>query len=168
MAAEFKYFDIVVFYVLALYLLTLLIFLCVRRTNVKKSIIDRGINLEQPTFYDTATFSFELTTRFEDVTQSSWKGLKILLCVYRFTMLVFFLGFAVILANIQSQRGIYFLTNWNSVIVTAYFLVAFTSSIISIYYQYNRTEDDLRMGGVIIWYVAQFLCLLEYAPLISN
>lgn len=151
MASEFRFFDVMIFFVLIWYVSILCVFLCIRRTNVKKSIIERGINLEQPTFYDTALFSFELRTRFEDVTQSAWKGLKMVLCAFRFTMMVFFLGFAVILTSIQRQRGIFFFTNWNSLIVSFYFFAAFVSSVISLYYQFNRTEYDLRIGGVIIW-----------------
>lgn len=159
MANPYLYFNELVFFVLGLYTVVLVVFLVIRRRQVRRDVENRGLDnddVRDP--LNDATCSFELRTRFEEVTQSAWYGMKFLLAFYRLVMLVFFVGFAVILSSIQYNYGVYFFTNWNALLVTLYFFLAFVASCVNIaVVNFSSRAPEIRAGGYVFWYSLQLL-----------
>ncbi|KAJ1387312.1 hypothetical protein B484DRAFT_7361, partial [Ochromonadaceae sp. CCMP2298] len=142
-AQEFDYFGLTIFFTLLLYVFVLSLFLCLRRSNIKRVLEYRAVHTREPTqeddFFDQATFSFEFRTDFEHVTQSSLgKGCKFFLLLSRLFCAIFFLSTAVVLNAVEDSHGLYYFTAWNSLMVMSFFICAASCSALSLYWKSKR------------------------------
>ena len=141
----YAYFGYVIFFVLFLYVIILSIFLCIRRTNIKNAIefrnTVRGTNDEEQDFYDRANYSFEFRTDFDAMTVSALgKGCKFFLMCSRVVGLIFFFTASIMINIVRDNHGLFYFTNWNSILVTVFYAAATVSSLLSVYAKHQKNR----------------------------
>lgn len=142
-SSDFTYLSYLILFVLVLYFLILFAFLIIRRYEVKARMRDRP-----PTFhmhgYDDSSFTFEWTTRFEDVADCLYgRGFRTFLAGFRAIACLFFFSFGLVVCGLQNSQSFNYFDGWNVIILFLYFLSAAVSSILLVRYaNVRRSLDD--------------------------
>lgn len=146
---DFQYFSFAIVYVLILYAFILLVFLCIRRREIKIRRQNRPQNLfNDPNRDDAAYLSFEWTSTVEDITES-WMGsdvARVILLCTRVVSLLYLLFGGLAFYGSQYPVSFYYFDGWTLILTTFYFLFATFLSALKVEVVRARAGLDTRLN----------------------
>lgn len=146
-AGNFAYFSFLILFVLLLYTLILLIFLCIRRREIKVQSINRPANDFLGPGLEDPRFSYDWTTRIDDISESACgPNVRILLLLTRICSLAYIFGAGFIQVGIIAPVSYYYLDGWTLVLSFLYFFLAMIVTSLKIHSLRTRSAIDARLN----------------------
>ncbi|RYG95817.1 hypothetical protein EON65_55375, partial [archaeon] len=140
---QFAYFTFLLMFVLLLYCIVLSVFLCVRRTEVKRRIDEEP--LAQRLAADESNMSFTWTTSVMDVTNTSCGvSMRVLLLIIRVIGFFFILISAIGLSASFDASAFYYFDGWAIILSLFYYVFACILTAAAINADRYRTIDNQR------------------------
>jgi hypothetical protein len=154
--SDFQYLSYLILFVLAIYFLILTIFFFLRRKEIKKALKDRppAFLANHHVAYDDSSFTFDWTTRIEDVGDSFWnkhliKGRKrktfyrYALFILRLFGLGYYFIYGVIITGSAEHNIFRYFDGWNLILCVLYFGFSSYSSYLLIHHSAQHPATAL-------------------------
>jgi hypothetical protein len=145
--SDFQYLSYLILFVLAIYFLILSVFLVLRRKEIKKALKDRppAFLANHHVAYDDSSFTFDWTTRIEDIGDSFWnkhliKGRKrktfyrYALFLLRLFGLAYYFIYGIIITGSAEHTIFRYFDGWNVLLCVLYFAFSSYSSYLIIHH----------------------------------